>query len=251
MNVALVRESVRQCRACDLHKVGSGPVPFSGPTPNFLAVVGEAPGRQEDKAGEPFIGPAGQMLRTALRDGGIEPDRVTFINTVSCFPDRTPTTHEIDMCSTNLLSQLQATNPAWVVLLGGVALNSQRPDLKITRARGKVLLPPRYRWKMFVTFHPSFALRQAKAEQTFRNDLAVLAEMMDEGDEWVRYTSDSCVRCGVLPDELAEHDGHLRFDVWGVPYCDTCFGLRPEQVKAAVEQVKVEKRMERSGQLFS
>jgi DNA polymerase len=255
-----IREQIKVCRACELHKVGHGPVPFSGPAPNLLAMIGEAPGGQEDKEGEPFVGPAGQMLRDCLKGAGIDPALVSYINTVSCYPNRTPNAAEINACATNLLAQLQFVNPTWAVLLGNVALGSQRPDLKVMRARGKVLTPPGHRWKMLVAFHPSFALRQAKAEKILRSDLASLVEMMDAEDTtnrwgdvtpgWANMTDDSCVSCGASPDELVEHGEHLRFDVWNVPYCGPCWSKAPQNQKEEKEQKRLTQAQVRTGQLF-
>jgi uracil-DNA glycosylase len=247
-----IREQIKVCRACDLFQVGRGPIPFSGPAPNFLAVVGEAPGFQEDIEGQPFVGPAGTLLRECLRDASLNPDRITYVNTVSCYPKRTPNAAEINACSTNLLAQLEFTNPTWVVLLGNVALKAWRPDLGITRARGKVLYPPGRRWKMFVTFHPAFALRQYKGEQILRSDLVLLTEMMDaeEADRVDQLADDSCVRCGATPDELGEHDECLRFDAWNVPYCGQCWPQAPQNQAAAKEEKKVTRAQEKTGQLF-
>jgi uracil-DNA glycosylase family 4 len=247
-----IREQIRICRACDLHQVGHGPVPFSGPAPSFLAIVGEAPGRTEDERCEPFVGPSGQLLRDAMNEADLAPDYATFINTVSCFPDRTPNAGEINACATNLQAQLAFTNPVWVVLLGNIALASQRPDLKVTRARGKVIRSPGHRWKFFVTFHPSFALRQARAEAILRSDLHRIGLMMDaEGDDWMQYSDDSCVRCGATPEQLGEHDQHLRFDDWEVPYCSECWGQAPQNLAAGKEARKVERFQERTGALFN
>lgn len=245
-----VREQIKVCRACDLCKVGQGPIPFSGPAPNFLAVVGEAPGYQEDIQGEPFVGPAGTLLRDCLRGADLDPDLVTFINTVSCFPKRTPNAAEINACSTNLTTQLEFTNPVWAVLVGGVALNAWRPDLKISRARGKVLLPPGRRWRMFVTFHPSFALRQVKAEAALRADLALLTQMMDAEEDFNGLTDDSCVGCGASVEELGEHDEDLRFDVWNVPYCGQCWPKAPQNQATVKEEKRIVRVQERTGQLF-
>ena len=213
-------------------------------------MVGEAPGQQEDIEGEPFIGPAGQLLRECLRDADLDPKLITFVNTVSCYPNRTPVAAEINACSTNLTAQLEFTNPVWVVLVGNVALQAWRPDLKVTRARGKVLTPPGRRWRMLVTFHPAHALRQVKAEKILRSDLVLLTEMMDADDDFHPLTDDSCVTCGATPDELGEHDETLRFDAWNVPYCGQCWPQAPENQAAVKEEKQVTRTQARTGQLF-
>jgi hypothetical protein len=173
------------------------------------------------------------------------------VNTVSCYPKRTPNAGEINACSTNLVAQLEFINPVWVLLVGNVALQAWRPDLKgVTRARGKVLTPPGRRWRMLVAFHPSFALRQVKAEKILRSDLVLLTEMMDAEDDFNSLTDDSCVCCGATPDELGEHDESLRFDVWNVPYCGQCWPQAPQNQAVVKAEKKVAQVQARTGQLF-
>lgn len=251
MNRLEVVEQILCCSACGLHKVGKGPVPFSGPTPAFLAIVGEAPGRQEDAQGAPFVGPAGQLLREVLVEAGIDPAGVFFCNAASCFPDRTPTSGEINACGTNLAAELELANPVWLCLLGGVALSTLRPDLKISRARGHVLLPPQRPYKVFVTFHPSYALRNARGEQVMRNDLHVLADMMD-AERWQPMAADSCVACGVSAEDMGEHDMVLIFDEMGASYCSECYRtVSPSGKAQAKEQKKQERQQIKTGQLFT
>jgi uracil-DNA glycosylase family 4 len=249
----LLRDQIRVCKACDLHKVGHGPVPLSGPTPNFLAVIGEAPGREEDERLEPFVGRAGTLMRECLNDAGFDPDHVTFLNAVSCFPDRTPHQSEINACSENLFAQLLFTNPKWAILVGNTPLHAFRPDLKITRARGKVMTPPGRSWKFFLTFHPSFALRNPRGEKIMRSDLERFAAILDaeptvldnghEIEPWEtgEFTDDSCVSCGATPDELGEHDIGLRFDSWSMPYCQLCYQQSPDAKQAEREQASIDR----------
>lgn len=259
-----LRDQIRICKNCDLHKVGHGPVPLSGPTPNFLAVVGEAPGKDEDEQLRPFVGRAGTLMRECLTDAGLDPEHVTFMNAVSCWPDRTPHMSEINACSGNLFAQLLFTQPKWAILVGNVPLHAFRPDLKISRARGKVMTPPGKPWKFFLTFHPSFALRQAKAEKILRSDLERFAAILDaepqtfedhghthviEPWEMPEFVDDSCVVCGATPEELGEHDIALRFDRWNMPYCTLCYAQAPEVKEAGKEQASIE-RVQAKGVLF-
>jgi len=262
MNRLEVREAVLCCEACELCHVGSGPVPFSGPTPAYLAIVGEAPGKQADEKGVPFIGPAGTLLREALVGAGIDPDTVAYINAVSCFPDGTPTSAHVHACADNLKIQLEVVDPRWVCFLGGVALSTLRPDLKISRARGHVLLPPARPWKAFVTFHPAYALRQAKGEKILREDLTRLADMMEAFDYpvdehadhdipgWLPLSATSCVSCGLEEEVMAEHDLALRTDEMGATYCSLCFEASPQAKGEAKEVKKIERVQAKTGQLF-
>lgn len=248
MDRLTVRESVLCCESCSLHTVGSGPVPFSGPTPAYLAIVGEAPDTEDDKRGEPFCGPAGELLRDAMVGAGLAPATVALMNAVSCFAGRHPTMPEVNACGTNLAAQLEVVDPRWVALLGGVALSTLRPDLKISRTRGHVLVPAERPWKAFVTFHPTYALRYSKGEKILREDLTVLADMM-EAEDWLPLSSTNCVGCGLDEEQMAEHDMALRTDDMGATYCSECFTTSPT-IKAVVKQEQAVERVQATGVLF-
>src|SRR5580698_6212725 len=128
------RARILSCTACDLRDRATSPVPFSGSNPNHIVVIGEAPGATEDKLGEPFVGPAGELLRRALDQAffssglpvAIDPiertsDFLTYLNVVSCYPAerRTPTQRQIKTCSGNLWAQLEAIRPSYGLLCGG------------------------------------------------------------------------------------------------------------------------------------
>ena len=87
MNRLDVVEQVVSCTRCELHKGCTGPVPMRG-QPGNVAMVGEAPGETEDRDGRPFVGPAGKLLQDTLDEFNFPPMGV--LNTVSCFPHRTP-----------------------------------------------------------------------------------------------------------------------------------------------------------------
>lgn len=231
MNRLEVREQVLCCESCELFNKGHGPVPFSGPTPAHVAVVGEAPGKTEDEKGQPFIGPAGSLLREYMTTAGIDPEMVFFANAASCWPDGTPTSDHVNACSRNLETQLELARPRWVLLVGGVALSTLRPDLKVTRARSHVFCPPG-RPRFLSTVHPSFALRNRKGEVMLRADLELLVEMIDTLDNsWMDMASNACVICGTGVDEMTEHDMHLRFDDMGASFCNACFERRSSPTK--------------------
>lgn len=207
-----VRDEVRSCRRCDLHRSCSGPVPFHAPMAATVAVLGEAPGRGEDKVGRPFVGPAGQLLRRLMSEAGIDPDALAWLNTVSCFPNRTPTAREITACTPNRLAQLEVLAPIHLLVCGGVALSTVRSDLKITQVHGRVMAAIPGRW-LFPVHHPSAALRNPALVDVLATDLARWSAIIASGRPW-DHVSLSCVTCGRLagrydPDGIGWCDAHL------------------------------------------
>lgn len=154
---------VRKCTGCGLYEKGRGPVPFTEGSGN-VAVVGEAPGRTEDALREPFVGKAGTLLRQYLTDAGMDLTSISFLNVVSCWPDRTPHTKEVEACRTNLLAQLDFLDPQWILVLGGVAVKALCPvDLRMGLVRGHWWKPFNGKsvWAM-ATWHPSAVLRNPR-----------------------------------------------------------------------------------------
>src|SRR5215831_4540730 len=131
-------------------------------------LVGEQPGDQEDRAGHPFVGPAGRILDAALQDAGIERTRVYVTNAVKHFKweprgkrrlHKTPAQREIEACRQWLERELATVRPALVVCLGATAAKSLLgAGFRITRERGRIQrregLPD-----ILATFHPSYVLR--------------------------------------------------------------------------------------------
>lgn len=207
-----VRDQVRACRRCDLHRLCSGPVPLHGPVSATAAVLGEAPGKQEDRVGCPFVGPAGQLLRRLMSDAGINPDDLAWLNTVSCFPNRTPTASEISACAPNRLAQLEVLTPTHLLVAGGVALSTIRSDLKITQLHGRVLSDIPGRW-VFPVHHPSAALRNPQLVDVLAKDLAKWAAVLSSEKPWEHILL-SCIVCGRLagrydPDGIGWCENHL------------------------------------------
>lgn len=137
-------------------------------------MLGEAPGRVEDERGEPFVGPAGKLLRKHLVAAGLDPREMAFINTVCCYPARTPTSEEVDACHGNFLAQLTLVRPEFVLVLGAVALNSLRPGARISEIRGQPWtrsLLAGGRRVYFPTYHPAAVLRNRLLTRVWRTDL--------------------------------------------------------------------------------
>lgn len=193
----LVREAVVSCERCPLHESCTAPVPFVGMTPNDIVVVGEAPGKTEDREGKPFVGMAGEMIRSHLTDVGFIPENLGWLNTVSCYPNGTPKPEHIKACAVNKDAQLDLFDPKWVLLLGSVALKPFRSDLTIGNIHGYPFNNGDGR-VYFPTYHPAYALRNSKGEAAMHADLVTFKAMIDSADP-ISAIPDRCVKCDELP----------------------------------------------------
>lgn len=216
-----LRERILDCTACELHSTSCGPVPFSGPAPASFAIVGEAPGAEEDKGGQPFVGRSGQLLRKYLVDAGLEPDQAFICNTVSCFPHGTPSPASIAACRQNLRDQLDFARVSTILTLGSVALGAFRPDLRMTAAHGQTFALPDGR-TVFSTYHPAAALRRADWDEALSTDLLRFGRAIKQGS-WVGLTIELCASCRIPEDGMEE----IFFDNAGLPYCQKCWPASP------------------------
>lgn len=138
------RNNLRSCRKCPLATDTNHPVPWSGPLRPTYAVLGEAPGGQESRYSEPFVGPAGIALKYAMKSAGINPAEVAFVNSVACKPVNSaiPTLQHIDACRPWARGQLAFIQPSIVISCGVIALQSIRGHdnwPKIANLHGKPL----------------------------------------------------------------------------------------------------------------
>jgi uracil-DNA glycosylase family protein len=189
-----LREAVQDCRGCDLYRDATQAVFGEGPAKARLMLVGEQPGDREDVEGEPFVGPAGALLRKALLAAGIEVDDTYLTNAVKHFKWRpqgkrrlhqTPRIGEVNACRPWLEAEVAAVGPEAVVALGASAARSLfGPKVKVMKDRGRLLesdLAP----MAAVTIHPSAVLRAGdEREEAFDSlvaDLKLVANALDQG----------------------------------------------------------------------
>lgn len=170
--LAYLRErNVGDCRRCPLAKTRSNIVFGVGDPEAALMFVGEAPGADEDRSGEPFVGAAGKRLEQWLRTLGLARSRVYIANVIKCRPpnNRDPEPGEIERCSPFLHAQIRAIRPQVLVALGryaaGALLGMPRDaDVRLGALRGKVhtYVEPKadLRVPVVVTYHPSYVLRR-------------------------------------------------------------------------------------------
>jgi DNA polymerase len=170
-----LQTAVHDCRGCDLYREATQAVMGRGPTGASLMLLGEQPGDREDRAGEPFVGPAGGVLDEALADAGIDPEDVYTTNVVKHFRFRTvgkrrihlsPSRGQVEACAPWLTAELQVVRPAGVVLLGGTAGKAlYGASFRVGDSRGRIVdwpektaAPPPAPWAL-ATIHPSAVLR--------------------------------------------------------------------------------------------
>jgi len=178
ISLQTIAREVRTCTLCPLTKSRINAVPGEGPASTRLMFIGEAPGREEDVQGKPFIGQAGKVFNQALLRVGIERNEVFITNVVKCRPpnNRVPTKNEIDSCVTaHLHRQIQLLDPQIVCLLGGTAVRALLGLDRLGVMRGRLMDKRR---KYFATYHPAGAGRNPAWHEAFQADLNKLKDLL-------------------------------------------------------------------------
>ena len=166
---ALLRDEILSCKACGLHECNH--TPFIGNIYSEIMMVGEAPGEQEEKQGEPFVGPAGELFTRMLTAAAekINPrwarDNVYITNTIKCRPkdgksNRQPELREIAACKSILDREISIVKPKVIICVGAVAANTLiHPNFKITEEHGHMFGD---KTKLVAIYHPSYVLHRGE-----------------------------------------------------------------------------------------
>ena len=178
-----LRERALVCTACSLSETRTNVVFGVGDFGADLMLVGEAPGRNEDLQGEPFVGAAGKLLDELLAEIGIAREEVYIANVLKCRPpgNRDPRQEEIDSCKGYLREQIRMISPRVVTTLGNFATKLLlRTETGITRLRGQ-----RFNWwlgsTLVPTFHPAAALRgRPQVREQMRADFETISQILSE-----------------------------------------------------------------------
>lgn len=172
---------VRACTRCDLHRGRTQAVVGVGRPDADLLVIGEAPGAEEDRQGEPFVGPAGQLLNGMLRAIGLPRSEVYIANILKCRPpsNRDPSPAEAATCTPFLERQIALIKPRAILAVGRIAAQwLLQSDAPIGRLRGRV---QQFREiPLVVTYHPAYLLRTPLAKATAWQDLCLLKRLLAE-----------------------------------------------------------------------
>lgn len=179
LTLEAVRTELGDCTRCGLHK-GRQNIVFGAGNPTAdLMFIGEAPGANEDREGEPFVGRAGHLLTKMIGAMGLARADVYIANVIKCRPpeNRDPEMEEVESCEPFLLKQIDVIKPKVIVTLGRVSASALlRRRVAITRERGRWL--QYHGTKLMPTLHPAYLLRNPAAKRDAWADLqAVMAEL--------------------------------------------------------------------------
>ena len=175
-----IKKQVTQCTKCELSKTRNNSVPGKGNFKSDVIFVGEAPGKNEDMKGEPFIGIAGKKLSIALKNAGITRDDVYITNIVKCRPpkNRVPTTNERDTCQNYLKKEIEIIKPKIICILGNTAFNSLLDGKEIIKFRGKIVRKNNQLY--FLTIHPAATIYNQKLISVLKKDMKKLLKVIKE-----------------------------------------------------------------------
>ena len=175
-----IKQQVIECTKCELSKTRNNSVAGKGNFKSDVIFVGEAPGKNEDLKGEPFIGIAGKKLSMALESAGITRDEVYITNIVKCRPpnNRVPTTNERETCKDYLKKEIEIIKPKIICILGNTAFGSLLDGKEITKYRGKIVRKDNQLY--FLTVHPAATIYNQKLIDVLKNDIEKLFKLIKE-----------------------------------------------------------------------
>lgn len=170
-----LREACLQCSQCSL-RTGAKQVVFGQGNPHAdILFVGEAPGKQEDEMGQPFVGSAGTLLDKIFEAAGLKREEVFITNVAKCRPpsNRFPKADEVAACRLYLDEQIRLIEPEIIVCLGALATKTLiNPEAKITRIRGQWF--EKNGLRILPTFHPAALLRDSSKKRPVWEDFKEL-----------------------------------------------------------------------------
>lgn len=181
MSWSQLQQSVADCQLCGLHKSRTQTVFGAGDTQADWMIIGEAPGAEEDKQGQPFVGRAGKLLNNMLAAAGLPRNAVYISNVLKCRPpnNRDPKADEAALCRAYLERQIALVNPALIIVVGRIAAhNLLGVTTPLGRLRGTVHTLPDAKTPVIVTYHPAYLLRQPAEKRKAWQDLQLARQVM-------------------------------------------------------------------------
>jgi uracil-DNA glycosylase len=171
-----IASEVIGCPLCKLSRSRRNAVPGDGQLSSKIMFIGEAPGKNEDEQGKPFVGAAGMILNQALEKAGIKRAEVFITNVVKCRPpnNRLPENDERSICRQYLDRQISLIAPKIICILGSTAYSSILGGKSIIKNRGKIM--ERNGQKYFLTIHPAAAIYNKNLRSVLNNDFFLLSK---------------------------------------------------------------------------
>jgi DNA polymerase len=172
--------AVAACTRCELHKTRTQTVFGVGSRSAKWLFIGEAPGADEDRQGEPFVGRAGQLLNAMLQAIGLQREEVYIANVLKCRPpgNRDPQPKEVACCEPYLIRQIELIRPRLIVALGRHAAHSLlRTEAPLARLRGQRL--SYHGIPLIVTYHPAYLLRTPGDKRRAWDDLCLARTVVE------------------------------------------------------------------------
>ena len=173
-----IKNSVISCTKCELCNTRKNAVPGKGNKNAEIVFIGEAPGRSEDIAGEPFVGAAGKKLSMVLEEAGIYRDSIYITNVVKCRPpsNRVPTIQEREACKSYLESELELIKPKIICIMGNTAYHSILDGSNISQNRGKFVKKDGKLY--FITIHPAATIYNQDLINDLKSDMKTLVKAL-------------------------------------------------------------------------
>jgi uracil-DNA glycosylase len=175
-----LREEVASCTQCSLHQQRKQTVFGVGDVNADWMVIGEAPGAEEDRQGEPFVGKAGKLLDGMLIAAGLKREQVYIANVLKCRPpeNRDPQVEEVASCQRYLQKQIELVKPKIILVVGRIAAqNLLQLDIPIGKMRGQSYQYPGSEIPVVVTYHPAYLLRSPKEKGKSWQDLQLAMQV--------------------------------------------------------------------------
>lgn len=178
-----IQTQVSSCHKCPLADGRTQTVFGAGDPAARVLIVGEAPGKNEDLQGVPFVGAAGKYLDELLSIAGLRREEVFIANVLKCRPpgNRDPRPEEIELCTPYLREQTRTIDPEFIVTLGNFSTKFiLKTEIGITRLHGT--LQHAGKFKVFPIFHPAAAIYDGSKREALEDDFTTLGDLLRAGD---------------------------------------------------------------------
>lgn len=180
-------ELVSNCQRCSLYKNKTNDVPGIGSQKAEMLFIGEAPGKEEDLKGEPFVGAAGKFLTEMIEGIGWKRNDVYIANVLKHRPpdNRDPETREIEACWPFLARQIELINPKLIVFLGRHSMNRFFPSFSISKVHGQAFRKPwNGKTQVFLAlYHPAAALYNGSMREILESDFNKIPKILEKIDD--------------------------------------------------------------------